>query len=497
VGAPPAPGPSLDDYVAARGPDLLRTAWLLTGDADAAQRLVRDALAAAWPQWEHLVRSGAGSNDRELLGLLVRRHLHGRRPAVPRDAPPDAAPTAPTAPADAQTRLLDALARLRRADRARVVLAVAEGLGNTRVAALLDEPASATRRHLRQATDLLCADTGLSLDELADALDALVPPAVPLGQLTPPPPGNQRRWRRAGGWAAVTAAALGVALTVGSLSDDPQQPTPTPAPSTTTLAFQYCEQDHPSAYPPPGFGSVSEVFAAALVCARTDVDSVWSGSLPPDDELTAPAGLDSLRLEPRGDATGCPALPRGPAFRLLLRTLDGAVVSYPNESLRCDGWLALSDYYVAVAEQRLNPQTGRGAGGYLGCPPLTAPPDRQSGTPTLPPDVRFVTATVCLHPASSGAVTQQPRFRPVRMNVLGDTQLVSLNRDLAAGAHPGPRTRCVQQGWTYVLRGLTRDGALVELANGCPDELTLRGSRTTVDLGPDTESMLRALVVAN
>jgi RNA polymerase sigma-70 factor (sigma-E family) len=42
------------DFVAARSPALLRSAWLLTGDEALAQDLVQTALARVWPRWSRL-----------------------------------------------------------------------------------------------------------------------------------------------------------------------------------------------------------------------------------------------------------------------------------------------------------------------------------------------------------------------------------------------------------------------------------------------------------
>ena len=69
--------PSFDEYVVARGADLLRTAWLLVGDDRGAEELVRATLARSWPQWRHLSEVGAGSYDAEL-----RRSLDGDLPAA-------------------------------------------------------------------------------------------------------------------------------------------------------------------------------------------------------------------------------------------------------------------------------------------------------------------------------------------------------------------------------------------------------------------------------
>ncbi|MFH8616678.1 SigE family RNA polymerase sigma factor [Streptomyces sp. NPDC017979] len=43
-----------DTFVAARGPRLLRIAWLLTGDAHLAEDLLQTVLAKVWPKWDKI-----------------------------------------------------------------------------------------------------------------------------------------------------------------------------------------------------------------------------------------------------------------------------------------------------------------------------------------------------------------------------------------------------------------------------------------------------------
>ncbi|MER5772209.1 SigE family RNA polymerase sigma factor [Streptomyces sp. NPDC001985] len=43
-------------FVAARGPRLLRVAWLLTGDRHLAEDLLQTALAKVWPKWHTVAR---------------------------------------------------------------------------------------------------------------------------------------------------------------------------------------------------------------------------------------------------------------------------------------------------------------------------------------------------------------------------------------------------------------------------------------------------------
>ena len=48
-------------FVAARGPALLRLAWLLTADAEASRDVVQEALARVLPKWDSLVARGERS----------------------------------------------------------------------------------------------------------------------------------------------------------------------------------------------------------------------------------------------------------------------------------------------------------------------------------------------------------------------------------------------------------------------------------------------------
>src|ERR687898_3516195 len=55
VGARAVPA-AFDDWVAARGPALLRLAYVLTGSAADAEDVVQDALSRALPRWERISR---------------------------------------------------------------------------------------------------------------------------------------------------------------------------------------------------------------------------------------------------------------------------------------------------------------------------------------------------------------------------------------------------------------------------------------------------------
>jgi hypothetical protein len=51
--------PTFEEFVASRGRDLWRTAWLLTGDAHKAEDLVQTALMKCWRRWSSIAADGA------------------------------------------------------------------------------------------------------------------------------------------------------------------------------------------------------------------------------------------------------------------------------------------------------------------------------------------------------------------------------------------------------------------------------------------------------
>lgn len=59
------------EFVVARSPALLRTAWMLTGDAAAAEDLLQTALARTWPHWQ---RVAGGAPEAYVRKAMVRTH---------------------------------------------------------------------------------------------------------------------------------------------------------------------------------------------------------------------------------------------------------------------------------------------------------------------------------------------------------------------------------------------------------------------------------------
>jgi DNA-directed RNA polymerase specialized sigma24 family protein len=498
-----ADAPGFDEYVVARGSDLLRTAWLLAGDEEGAHALARTTLDAAYPQWSQLVERGAGSYDAELRRALVRTYLHRPRRRHPDPAPGEAleAGEGRGSRTPAAWRALDGLPRHQRAV---VALAVVDGLGDAQVAQVLDETPTEVRRLREHALSALAHRLGVSSEAVGDLLADLVPADPPVDRLLGRPVRSRTLWRSVRDWVAVLAGLAVVALVVGLVGSRHGGGDVVPPPPDPTLEPLTCR----TPAPPPSPPEVSAVpvrarYVAVLVCAQTDEGSVWQNSLPPDDPVTAPQALDALVLEPRGGRAHCPALPAGPAFRVLLRGVDGDLTTWANEGLACNGWPALAFYYRALAEQGAGPSVD--PDGFLGCPSVlgwrdgsaTATPGA-TATAGLPRGTVLTEATACLHPAPQLQGTT-PSFRAVRGAVLGAPGLAQLNADLAAGgSRRGPRLACSGSPWTYVLRARTTTGRVVELTSGCAREFAIDGHpHDTWPVSRETTSMLRAVLVAN
>lgn len=146
---------SFDDFVAARGDALWRSAWLLTGDGHLAEDLVQTALAKSYRAWDRM-GDPAGFEAyvrRTLYTTYVswwRRRWNGERPT-------EQLPEAGVAGPDVALRhdLLAALSALPRGQRAVVVLRYFED------------------RSERETADLLGCSVGTVKSQCARALTAL------------------------------------------------------------------------------------------------------------------------------------------------------------------------------------------------------------------------------------------------------------------------------------------------------------------------------------
>ncbi len=125
------------EYMAARQPSLLRTAYLLTGDRHAAEDLVQTALAKLYLSWDKV-------QQREHIDGYVRRILVNennsmwRRPFKRRETTTSELPEVPTHDGDGpDTELWEHVQALPRKQRAAVVLRYYEQLSEAETAAVL------------------------------------------------------------------------------------------------------------------------------------------------------------------------------------------------------------------------------------------------------------------------------------------------------------------------------------------------------------------------
>jgi RNA polymerase sigma-70 factor (sigma-E family) len=164
--------PGFREFVAARSPALLRTAWMLTGDAQLAEDLLQTALARTWPHWS---RIADGYPEAYVRRVMVRTHgswwrRDRRRPETALGVVPEGADPRPGdayGAVDDRDGLARALVALPRRQRQVVVLRYYEDLPEAEVAALLGcstgtvkSQASKGLAKLRAALDT----TGAALD---------------------------------------------------------------------------------------------------------------------------------------------------------------------------------------------------------------------------------------------------------------------------------------------------------------------------------------------
>jgi RNA polymerase sigma-70 factor (sigma-E family) len=126
AGAPDGPGEEFAEFVRARTPALLRTAFLLTGDQHLAEDLVQSALARTHRAWRRIVESDHAEayTRRAMYHLMVSWWRRGRVPESLSAAPPEprGAAVDETARVDTRLALLAALQRLTPSQRAVLVL---------------------------------------------------------------------------------------------------------------------------------------------------------------------------------------------------------------------------------------------------------------------------------------------------------------------------------------------------------------------------------------
>ena len=150
-----------DEWVAARGPGLLRLAFVLTGNRADAEDAVQDALARALPRWGHI--RAVGDPDAYVRRMVVNAHTSWWRRFRKRETPVaeafgsavDAGPGA-----EEKDRVWRACLALPEAQRVAVVLRYYEQLEYAEIAELLDVREGTVRSRVSRAMAALREELG-------------------------------------------------------------------------------------------------------------------------------------------------------------------------------------------------------------------------------------------------------------------------------------------------------------------------------------------------
>jgi RNA polymerase sigma-70 factor (sigma-E family) len=153
------------EFVAARSPALLRTAWMLTGDAHLAEDLLQAALARTWPHWLRLRDGQPEAYVRKVMVRLTgswwRRRWRGETPTA---AVPEAASGDVFAAVDERAVLLAALGGLPTRQRQVVVLRYYDDLSERQVADLLGCSVGTVKSQAARGLGKLRAALGAAVD---------------------------------------------------------------------------------------------------------------------------------------------------------------------------------------------------------------------------------------------------------------------------------------------------------------------------------------------
>jgi RNA polymerase sigma-70 factor (sigma-E family) len=152
--------PTIEEFVAVRGPALLRFALMLSGDRHTAEDLVQSVLAKAIPRWSRIVAMQLP--ERYLKKMVLNELLGWRRRRWRTEVPVATAATDrpvddDTAAHASRSAAWHLLARLPRRQRAVLVLRYYEDLTDGEIAAVLGCRASTVRSQATRALATLRA----------------------------------------------------------------------------------------------------------------------------------------------------------------------------------------------------------------------------------------------------------------------------------------------------------------------------------------------------
>jgi len=159
-----AAGADFDDWVAARGPGLLRFAYVLTGNAADAEDVVQDALSRAIPAWSRIC--AADDPDAYVRRMVVNAHTSWWRRFRRRESPvADVRQGGVHDPEGYDDRLWQACRRLPEVQRTAVVLRFYEDMDYAAIAALTGVREGSVRSRVSRGLATLRAELGEEQDD--------------------------------------------------------------------------------------------------------------------------------------------------------------------------------------------------------------------------------------------------------------------------------------------------------------------------------------------
>lgn len=149
------------DFVRARSPELLRSAWLLVGDWHGAQDLVQTALEKSWPRWGRRVEHPEAYVRR----VMLTTYLAGSRRRWSGEVPTDFVPERTSSGDDLgelRLALLGVLRGLTPRQRAVIVLRYFDDRSEAETAELLGCSVGTVKSHASRGLEQLRATPGLA-----------------------------------------------------------------------------------------------------------------------------------------------------------------------------------------------------------------------------------------------------------------------------------------------------------------------------------------------
>ncbi|HEU0131015.1 MAG TPA: SigE family RNA polymerase sigma factor [Mycobacteriales bacterium] len=157
---------AFDDFVAARGRALVRTAYLLCGDRSRAEDLVQTALAKAWVRWDRVggMDNAEGYVRRVLFHDFLSWWRRDRREVAVAEVPETAGRGDHARAVSDRHDVTAALRRLPKGQRAVVVLRFYDDLTEAQAAAVLGCSVGTVKSQTSRALARLRADEGLTAE---------------------------------------------------------------------------------------------------------------------------------------------------------------------------------------------------------------------------------------------------------------------------------------------------------------------------------------------